>query len=61
VERCIISKKEEKDENDKVTSAEYILLVEGTDLKGVMNTKGVDGYNTTMNHITVIESVSRTV
>jgi hypothetical protein len=26
-----------------------------------MNTKGVDGYNTTMNHITVIESVSRTV
>ncbi|KAI3896617.1 hypothetical protein MKX03_029339 [Papaver bracteatum] len=52
VERAIINKL--KDKRGKETG-EHNLLVEGTNLRAVMGTLGVDGCNTTSNHIIEVQ------
>ncbi|KAK9279694.1 hypothetical protein L1049_013374 [Liquidambar formosana] len=53
VERAVINKnKEKKSGKERVW---YNLLVEGTGLQAVMGTEGVDGRNTTSNHIIEVE------
>ncbi|XP_062171677.1 DNA-directed RNA polymerase III subunit 1 [Alnus glutinosa] len=47
VERAIIK----KEENKKMKTTKYSLLVEGTGLKEVMGTEGIDGRKTTSNHV----------
>ncbi|XP_042455740.1 DNA-directed RNA polymerase III subunit 1-like isoform X1 [Zingiber officinale] len=51
VERAIINEK--KVDNEK--KVEYSLLVEGTNLLGVMGTQGIDGRKTTSNHVIEVQ------
>ncbi|GLT71996.1 hypothetical protein SLA2020_439710 [Shorea laevis] len=51
VERAIIK----KEENKKTKTTKYSLLVEGTGLKEVMGTEGIDGRKTTSNHVLEVQ------
>ncbi|KAJ4833985.1 DNA-directed RNA polymerase III subunit 1 [Turnera subulata] len=51
IERIVIAQKESKDNEKDQGCPTYNMLVEGTGLLAVMGTEGVDGRNTTTNHI----------
>ncbi|KAA8544667.1 hypothetical protein F0562_019486 [Nyssa sinensis] len=54
VERAVINKYKDKKDKEK-GKEKYNLLVEGTGLRAVMGTEGVDGHKTTSNHIMEVQ------
>lgn len=57
VERAVINIKKDNKKDKGIKKEKYNMLVEGTGLLAVMGTEGVDGRNTTSNHIMEVQQV----